>query len=196
MGNEDEIISLLGKDRKRYMDVLKTFEGIPEEYQILLVEHAKDRLMVNLELIHFFENKGFEIFYITANNPAAEVLENLKKRNINTDKLKIVDMITMSSEGTKVQENKVKYLHTPKDLIDLNEIIEEEIKGSGKKLIIIDSVTSLSVYNEIKTVEKFIHTVIARLRKTKVKGIMIAAKDTDKDLMAAMSQFCDDVLSV
>ena len=34
MGNEDEIISLLGKDRKRYMDVLKTFEGVPEEYQI------------------------------------------------------------------------------------------------------------------------------------------------------------------
>ena len=61
-----------------------------------------------------------------------------------------------------------------------------------KKFLFFDSLSTLLIYNKPITVAKFIHFLSGKMRMWRVKGIIISLeKESDKELLSELSQFCD-----
>ena len=60
------------------------------------------------------------------------------------------------------------------------------------KFVIIDSLSTLLLYNDAKEVEKFLHGLFNKTRKSNASIIITSPKEKSKeDLFAEITQFCD-----
>ena len=59
-------------------------------------------------------------------------------------------------------------------------------------LVYWDSLNTLLIYNDVRTVARFIHFLAGKMRTWKVKGIIVSLqKKGNEDLINELSQFCD-----
>jgi KaiC/GvpD/RAD55 family RecA-like ATPase len=196
---EENIISLLSPEGKRYRQIKGLLESLPEKYSVLFVETPDDRFITNSQLIKFLINKDFEIIYVAISTPTKIIMEKMEEEKLDLKKIKVIDAITMQSQVKEIEKNEldgIRYVKSPSDLLDLKIAIESALKKNKKQALIFDSVTTFAIYNKTKTTEKFLHTLTAKLKSMKVKMILIAASNTDKKLLATVSQFCDKAVSI
>jgi len=71
------------------------------------------------------------------------------------------------------------------------------MKQKQDRFIFFDSLSTLLVYNQSKSVTKFAHFLTGKMREWKIKGVLISLqKNTDERLIAQVSQFCDRIIEV
>ena len=68
-------------------------------------------------------------------------------------------------------------------------------KSTDRGFLFFDSLSTLLLYNETKTVAKFAHFLVTRLRILELDGIVFAVeKDMDREVIRALAQFCDNMV--
>ena len=61
-----------------------------------------------------------------------------------------------------------------------------------KKFILVDTISTLLIYNSGQTVIKFSHFLTGRIRDWKAEGALITVKkEMDEKLTSQLTQFCD-----
>src|SRR3989344_2438035 len=93
------------------------------------------------------ENKN--VIYITTNKPYKYLIATLKNNKINTNNLLFIDCISKHiGEDTKNKGKKCIFIEGPESLTTMSIAINEIIKGlSGKKVLLLDSLSVLLIYN-------------------------------------------------
>ena len=62
----------------------------------------------------------------------------------------------------------------------------------SEKFLFFDSLNTLLLYNEVRTVARFIHFLSGKMRVWKVKGIIVSLKKKgNEELIKELTQFCD-----
>jgi hypothetical protein len=146
--------------------------------------------------------KTTELALISMNAPHYEIFNGLSEMGIDPQKFFIIDGQTQRTETCAL--NKALKLnsarHTtfpgaPGSLTGLSITMRRLLEKNKFGLVILDSLSTLMIYNEPKQTQKFVHSLIEKLRSAGVPGIFIALEGTQySDDIRGMTQFFDSII--
>lgn len=197
---EGQLIDLLSDETKMDLKIERELQGLRQSHVVLMVVDPKSYSNATLGLFRRFLNKQkIPGVYITVNKSYERLVEELSLSGINTKKVKVIDMITKMTGLTPVSGKNVDYLESATDLMELSLLLEKRMGAirERQKFIILDSISTLLVYNETQHVEKLIHALIEKVNKFKAKGMLIVVKSKEHTgVIQTISQFFDRVVEI
>ncbi|MBI2672799.1 hypothetical protein HYX19_00925 [Candidatus Woesearchaeota archaeon] len=175
----------------------KELADLPDNFIILTLLPPNKYSDVNLHFLDLFINKNnHRGTYITVNRPYKSLVSMLNKSKIDHNRLFFIDCITGEVSGEEKAANCV-FLDSPSSLTDLEIAIDEVLKRKEHNFILLDSLDTLSFYNDINSVVKFAHILTSKIRLNNINGVMITLhEDTDKRLINELARFCDKVIDL
>jgi len=193
------LIDMLGKQAKTDLQIMKAIESLGDAFVVLMISNADSYSLVQIGLIDVFSLKrNMPGIYITINKPYEVLRDMLVNKKIDYGRIKFIDAISRMVGSETPDRDKCTYIESPGDLTELMVAIEESVKGiEGNKFLVLDSISTLAIYNDTETVEKLVHALTGKLREWDVKGILLSIEaDEYKNLIGTVSQFCDKVTEV
>jgi hypothetical protein len=132
---------------------------------------------------------GKKVLFITLNKTYPFVEELLNKNGCDTKYCFFIDAISSALKNVKKQK-KCYFLKNPSALTELSIAISESM---GKfEYVIFDSISTLMIYNNPSSVEKFVSSITNKLRTGGLKSVFFILEG-EKSLKA-MSMFFENVL--
>jgi archaellum biogenesis ATPase FlaH len=136
------------------------------------------------------------LIYITLNKPADFLINSAEKEKISLQKTHFIDMISainLEKENTE----KISFLNSPnslsESLIELDKVLEKKFAD----FIAFDSISTLLVYNEKNSVEKFLHTLASKINQRNSIGILLFVESEEyREPIQTIEQFCDKVIKL
>lgn len=172
----------------------KSLSGV-EQYVALATVNAGRYQQVNIELIHYLTAiDGTPGVYVTLNKPFTTMEDLFKRADIDTEMIIFIDAVTRTTGGNVEKITKCLFIGSPENLSDISLAMDQAVRAipGEKKFLFFDSLNTLLIYNKAVTVAKFIHFLSGKMRIWHVKGIIISLeKESDRELLSELSQFCD-----
>ena len=176
-------------------EIIEKGLGGAEEYIALATVDAEHYQQTNIEIIHYLTAiDGTPGVYVTLNKPFATMEVILKRANINIEMIIFIDAVTRTTGGSIEKTQKCLFIGSPENLSDISLAMDQAVRAipGEKKFLFFDSLNTLLIYNKSGTVAKFIHFLSGKMRLWRVKGIIISLeRESDKELLSELSQFCD-----
>jgi archaellum biogenesis ATPase FlaH len=194
--SDDELQELLRPARAFESRVEEIVKSLPLGTTHLLLLSIKEYASSSHALLSFFGEKKMPGVYVTVNRPCADIIHGMKNPPEN---VKYVDAITALTGRDTVDTINVTYLDSPLALVELNLAIAENLKKvvSNQKFLILDSVSTLLVYNSSQAVEKFCHTIITKTRSENLVGLFLMVESEEhRAVVETLAQFVDSVVTV
>jgi len=165
----------------------------------MVITKAEDYLDLNTDILGELTKESQPGVYVTVNKPYSGIVEILDESGVNTDNILFVDAISKETGRGEEDEENVLYMDSPEDLTGLSIVIQEAVESMGDtdKFVFLDSLTTLTIYNETDTVSKFGHYLTGKMRSWDgVEGVIVslAKEEVEDELIDQMSQFCDNVV--
>jgi KaiC/GvpD/RAD55 family RecA-like ATPase len=144
--------------------------------------------------------RKFSGIYITVNKPYDALVKYLKENKISLNNIFFIDAISKSvSEEIKLTENCL-FIPSPSHLTDLGIALTQALEGMKErknKFLILDSISTLLIYNDFDTVAKFVHFIVSRLRVFGLVGLIISVeKLLDEKMINILMEICDEVVEI
>ena len=197
---EEELQELISPRRAIDLKIQRHLEDLPLHFTALLLVEPTDYSRTNVELVRLFidaaEKRGI---YVTLNKSFQYLSEVLKIEGIDVSNIQFVDGITRGTGREELKAENCMYTESPNDLVALSMVLEEAYKKVEEQpaFLIFDSVSTLLIYNTDAAVERFIHSMIGKLREWKMKGIILMVKSEEqRGLIDVISQFCDKTVEL
>jgi hypothetical protein len=138
--------------------------------------------------------KSFKkICIVTVNKPCSFWIRKFVEKNIDSSKFYFVDCISASSME-QVPSKQCNYISSPKALTEL----AIALNGLPKdvELVILDSFSGLTYYNDPFITFRFMNSITARFRKNSLKSICLVVGEAKKELISDMSLFSDKTITI
>jgi KaiC/GvpD/RAD55 family RecA-like ATPase len=180
----------------------------PEQIAATLKEH-EDATAISLitdissyfiamkEVVKYTEEQNLKCVYITATIPSSVILEQLASEDISTDHVHFVDCISFMVGKAPEEDEKVLFIESPTMIETIMLKVHTMIKqlGDDPKIVFLDSVNTLSLHNDEKVMQEFVHYLINALRVREVPSIVLSIVDqTPEDLEIILKLVCDEVI--
>jgi len=193
---EESAEELLSPIRALDLKILRHLEGMPQHFTSLLLVEPMYFSRANLELVKLFISKPKKTgVYITCNKSSSYVAHLLESQEIDSSNIFFIDAISKEEGAEEINEKNFSYIDSPNDLVALSVKIDdvfEQIKDKRDVFVIFDSISTLLIYNGKEAVEKFVHSIVGRFQKWKIKGILLMVNsDEHRGVIDSISQFCD-----
>jgi len=159
-------------------------------------ENYFNAIMESLKLVLDRESKGI---YVTISSPSEYLTAEMQKRSIKTDDVLFIDCVSsMAGEYFAQSENSV-FVESPSALEEIGMHITSLLNKieSDKKFLIMDSFSTLLIYNSKNSVKEFAMFLINKLRLEGVSGILVVIeREVPDDLEQILIAMCDKVIHV
>lgn len=154
-------------------------------------------------LKHF---KNLEVALISLNIPYYEIFSELKEKRVEVPKLFIIDgqspgvapswLPSAFSQGLPTAK-RTTYTGAPGSLTGLSIMMTRLFARTKFDLVILDSLSTLLIYNEPRQTERFVHFLIEKLRSSSTPGIFIALEGGPYSTeVEEITQFFDSVIQI
>jgi len=193
----DELMAYIQQGGSLGIEMEKSFEELPDKFVVLLETSTAQYDLIIANLVKNFQKKGFTGIFVTLNKSGEDLVGMLQKSGIDRKGLFIIDAISKKI-AKPVQGQNISYVDSPQNLIEIEAVITDYAEGlpQGKGFLIIDSLSTLLVYNAEKTVEKFVHLLGEKMRAMGMKSIFTIRSNTKPETMDVLTQFCDKVINM
>ena len=180
----------------------------PEQIAATLKEN-KDSLAISLitdisnyftamkEVVKYTLDEGMKCVYITATIPSTVIADQLASEDISTDHVYFVDCISFMVGKSPEEDERTFYIESPTMIETIVLKVHTTIKmlGDDPKLVFLDSVNTLSLHNDEKVMQEFVHYLINALRVRKIPSVVLSIVDqTPEDLEIILKLVCDEVI--
>jgi hypothetical protein len=136
------------------------------------------------------------ICFVSLNKPYMTLEAEFRKSGIETKKIFFLDCISPES-GSAGDDSKVILVSSPKALTELSIAINKVVEKEKIEILVFDSFSTLTAYEDIFTVVKFAHSAILKLRSAGVKGIFPCPReDMESELAKDLSMFVDKIVEM
>jgi hypothetical protein len=163
------------------------------ENQVVLCVISEDNYQAKRRQIleGLFATSKF-ICYVLYTKPYTSVKQELKSWGF--DKIFYVDTLTMSVQQPPKVDDCI-FVQAPTSLIDVSVAVSKAITDKEKASVLIDSLSSLLVYQDSHTVTKFLHNLINKIRVSNSKMVLLVLKkDSESELVKDLAMFVDKVM--
>ncbi|MBN2126843.1 MAG: hypothetical protein JW703_00450 [Candidatus Diapherotrites archaeon] len=135
--------------------------------------------------------------YVTLNKPVEFLLHFMQKNKLNAEKIHFIDMISALSLE-KENTSQTSFLNSPNALSEALIELDSAISNKTNTLVLVlDSISTLLVYNDKNSVEKFFHTLASKINQKKSIGLFLFVESEEyKEAVQTIEQFCDKVVKL
>ncbi|MCJ2540703.1 MAG: hypothetical protein LN414_05490, partial [Candidatus Thermoplasmatota archaeon] len=152
---------------------------------ISLITDISNYFTAMKEVVKYTQDEGLKCVYITATIPSTVIAEQLASEDISTDHVHFVDCISFMVGKSPEEDKRVIYIESPTMIETIVLKVHTTIKmlGDDPKLVFLDSVNTLSLHNDEKVMQEFVHYLINALRVRKIPSVVLSIVDqTPEDL--------------
>jgi hypothetical protein len=181
--------------------IKKELADMPEPFTVLILTQPSIHFATYLDLLDFAINEQkMEGVCLTITRPASSLKAILEKKGVSSEKLFFIDCISKIA-GAAEPCDKCTFVSHPSNLTDisiaLNNAVRETSGKNKKKFLIVDSWSSLLIYNDQRKVLGFSNFIINKLRAQSINSFMVTMREKSYEEFAdSMSAFCDKVISI
>ena len=143
-----------------------------------------------MSAIKYFSERFGMGLYISLNKPSAVLQGAFEKGGLAPRSLVYLDSITNTTER---RTESCHYLGRMRELTDICIALAKMISEEKEiKFVFVDSVSTLLIYNDSKSVARFCHSVTEKLRSMSLPAALVLVEmEEGKDVVAQLAQFCD-----
>ncbi|HZX19596.1 MAG TPA: ATPase domain-containing protein [archaeon] len=196
--DEEKIMSVLVKSSGFNLKLTKAFEGIEKPFTVLTLVDPKDQPMLRSAMVKKYMEKDACIIYITLSTGYNKLKEDFEKEKINTKDIQFIDMVS-KDRGVEIKDTaQVKYVESPMELTDclikMDKLISE---NKEKTIVILDSVSTMLVYNQPTSIEKFVHSLIGKISVANASAILFSSNAKEsKSITNTIGHFVDKIVEL
>jgi len=169
-----------------------------DNFVILLDVKAENYSEAVLCAAEFMLKKGKKGVYVAASRPYIFILKQMGKRNIGTGNLLFIDC-TSGMGGEQDGGGACTYIENPAALEEISMHISLSLRklNPGGNFLIMDSISTLLIYNTLHSMEEFSMFLINKMRMEDVSCILIIIeKQVPEELEQILTAMCDRVIHV
>ncbi len=136
---------------------------------------------------------------VTANRPHAVLRQNLDAAGIDLEGVEFVDCISAVTGQHPQRQEGVTFIDGPLllEMIALRAQQLARFMPDGDRFMVIDSLSTLKLYNGQEAVEEMTHNLATRLRLLGVTAAFLALQDGGAGpFLNTVSSYCDDVVAL
>ena len=172
-------------------------KNLPENFVVMAIVPFKHFEEANLHLLSILVEKyNAKGSYITVNRPYKNMVQLLKRGNVNVENLFFIDCITKGSEEKSNTKN-CYFVGSPSNLTEIAIALDPVFKEGKHKFIFLDSLDTLTVYNSVESVIRFAHFLTSKVRLHDISGVLLAVhENSDERMVIELAQFCDKVIDL
>jgi len=172
------------------------FKEIENKELVFLIVPSDKVDEINKDILEYFINKKKAIcIHTTFAKPYKVILKNLKKETINTNRLFIIECVTPVSQWGEISGKDNIIFCQPNSLTNISISVTTALKNMPRdkdRVLVLDTISTLMLYNNKNDVIKFIHYLIGEIRRYDVKSFIFTLdEDSDKSVISEISRFCD-----
>ncbi len=174
--------------------------GMLEHKFIILVnmepEHHTDSV---LEIVKFMTDREMGGIYITSLNPYHYMKRTFKEYHINAKNLFFIDLLSCMAGSTPEMKDGCAFIETPAALEEIGFWVNKLMQkiDAENKFLIIDSFSTLLIYNNHAAVEEFNKSLIDEMRRMQSISVF-ASTSTDlenrNDFYTELAKLCDRMI--
>lgn len=164
---------------------------------LLVIIESEHYSAVQNGLLGLLQKRFQSGVFVSVNKALAQLVEN----ETELQKMKNIAFIDLVSEGAgteKLEAKNAVYLESPQNLLELAVQVEQRLQSlPAERFVVVDSVSTLLLYNKPDTLEKFVHTLAGKIRAKNAVGIFLTVRlRENKDILQVLSQFCDHTIEI
>src|SRR3989338_1691086 len=167
------------------------FKDLPENFAVNLIIDQHIYSQANLALLQHLIEKLHQGLYVSLNKPYETLYKELRQINLDPNLVYCIDAVSKET-GKFSNSERCFCLEDPTSLTELSALTTSLLNDRKIRFIILDSLSTLLLYNDIKEAEKFLHDLLNKARKSNASVVVTSPKEKSKeDLFAEITQFCD-----
>ena len=149
-------------------------------------------------LKHSINKEGYYCVYVTVNKPYSSLKKKLEKEKINIQNIFFIDAVSPVEE---TRAGNAVFVGSPKALTKISLVSNKALQKmpENKRLLFLDSLSTISLYNKKGNVSKFADFIIRKRREGNMKAAIISLKKDKKgtkEISNYLSQLVDKVIEV
>ena len=170
-------------------------ERIPPNYVVLVevpAEQAQDTL---LQVLQDMEKRGVAWIIVNSIRPLPRLLEWYRSHDLSPENFFFIDIVTKSPSDM----SNVEFIGDPSNLFALSVALENACARAPAQssMALFDSLNTLLFYNDAKTLIRFVHSSIIKIRLKNIGAVLFLLKDDDhSSLRAEIAHLCDKMLKI
>lgn len=178
-------------------EIEEELKGLPEKFIVLVITPLQKFQETSMKMLDTMINRYKNGSYVTINKPYQSMVKILESNNISDRNVFFIDCITQYLREKEAISRNCRFVDSPSNLTEVGIILDPIIKDDIHKFLIIDSLDTMTVYNELETVIKFAHYITGKLRFHDMSGVLLAVKEkSDERFISELGQFCDKVITI
>ncbi len=188
---EEKLERILSKETFEESRVNDAFEGITHPFTALLLIEAREYTELKNRVVERFLDE-YSLIYIALNSSYASLMKEFQRRKKPAGNVFFIDMVSIEAGAKPSQSGNVVYLNSPLELTDCIIAVEKKLSESaGKKVIVVlDSVSTLLIYEDAGAVEKFTHALLNKVNAYAASAIVLSAGTGEHDtITSTIGQF-------
>jgi archaellum biogenesis ATPase FlaH len=173
----------------------ESLKGLERPIVLCLVDPNRYQEAVE-SVLRYLTGRLHRGIYITFNKPVATLTKLFEKVGLPVESLFFIDGITVVS--SPVEERSYTFLGPATDLTNLCVATSRAVgRFDEEKFIVLDSLSTLLIYNEGRAVCKFAHLLTEKMRRWGTSGFLLTVEMNPKrDLVPQLAPFCDKVVKI
>lgn len=171
----------------------RELKDLPEGWIVLLEIQPDKAIESNIAIIQQFVKQNYFAIIIETSRPSQDITAFLTREGLDKNTFFIIDCITKKS--VKNTSN-INYIEDCNKLTEISLVMTNAMKLSHqKKIVFIDSLSTLLLHNSSSTILKFIHSIITRLRLAHINCMLFSIKEqTSTEFKEKIAQLCDKTI--
>ena len=178
-------------------ELKKQLAGFPERSAVSIVTDIDNYVPVLKGVVGFASGSGIKCIYVTCTIPARVVLEQLAGTNANPDNIYFIDSISHMVGSSSEDRTQILFVESPTMLEGIMIKVDTWLKKlkDGKKLVFLDSVSTLAMHNDGALLSEFLHYFITNLRGRGIRTIVLSvAGQTPEEVENVLRLVCDETV--
>lgn len=145
----------------------------------------------------FAAKKDLICIYITSSVPSATLNGALQALEVNTTGLSFIDCISYSMMGQIQRTDNTVFVESPTMLENIILKVEyfSRMAGERKMMVVVDSINSFAIHNELKLLSEFMSILMNSLKMKEAYPVVLAIPDQLKpEVREMLGMVCDSII--
>ncbi len=172
----------------------KELLDVPDKGCALLKADSDSLLKLHLAAVKLLSEKFHKVIVISANRPYTTLLHEYGANGIDFGKVLVVDCISKSGVG---KNEWVRYIGNVSNLSSIAISVKEALNRiPGDRFVLLDSVSTMMIYNDRELFARFLHRLLTDARATGAGCLLLTDKSADKVLLKEVEEMCDKTIEI
>lgn len=178
-----------------YQRISETLRDFDKPIVLTLIDPMRYQ-EATVDILNYFTKKLPRGIYVTLNKPFSVLMKTFENAGVPAESLFFVDGITNVPALEEGKDHAC--LGSGVGLSNLCIGISKAVNMfEGEKFLLLDSLSTLLIYNDPKSVSKFAHLLTEKMRRWNTSGSLLTVEmNAEKDVVSQLAPFCDKVVKI